>query len=245
MRARLLVVLSISALSLVLGITACTENKWESKLSDIDKFILNNPAEATLMWINPSSGVASTHNRFNGYKINSTIHLVDPAVRTQVLDAFQKGILESDGRRKECFLPGHAIRVKNWMGTRDFLISFECNQVWHDFHGMNHTVLPITRSPESLFDTLFAEGDRTHPPKGKVAVVVANKALESGHVIEDADISWRFVDEAALSPEAKQLILHDPKDAVDWILRQAVGKTAFITRDAIYIKEKPKTYLSR
>lgn len=245
MRARLFVALSFSALLPVLGITSCSQNKWESKLSDIDKFILNNPSEATLMWINPSSGVASTHNRFNGYKINSTINLVDPAVRTQVLDAFQKGILESDGRRGQCFVPGHALRVKNWMGTRDFLISFECTQVWHDFHGINHAVLPITRSPEPLFDSLFAEGDRTHPPKGKVAVVVSNAILASGRVIEDTDVSWRFLDEAALSPEQKQLLLHDPKDAVGWTCRQAFGKTAFITRNAIYIKEKPKTYLAR
>ena len=66
-----------------------------------------------------------------------------------------------------CFDPRHAIRVEADGGMHDFVICFECLQVYWYVDGERKDSSLASDSPEPLFDRVLREAGVTLAPKDK------------------------------------------------------------------------------
>ncbi|HEV8003375.1 MAG TPA: hypothetical protein VGP63_26160 [Planctomycetaceae bacterium] len=71
--------------------------------------------------------------------------------RLAVIDALQKGHLESDGTKYDCFIPRHGLRVRRNGTTTDYVISFDCLQMKKYFPNRRET-MSITASAKRVLD---------------------------------------------------------------------------------------------
>ena len=87
--------------------------------------------------------------------------------RKKLVAAFEKGIEDSDGTIAACFNPRHAMRVTHNGKTPDFVICFECVQVYV-FLGKEHMkTLLTTGSPQAAFDRVLKEAKVPLPKPAK------------------------------------------------------------------------------
>jgi len=93
---------------------------------------------------------------FHRYPVLGGVEITSLEEKTNLLNAFTKGIRESDGQVAACFNPRHGLRIVDGTVTNDFVICFECLQVQaYGFSG-GHDFL-TSGSPSGTFNKVLDE----------------------------------------------------------------------------------------
>ena len=82
--------------------------------------------DASSRWRPEQPGAASFHR----YRVLGQADIVVPGKQRAVTNIIERAIVRSLGLRAMCFNPQHAVRVSDASGTYDFLICFECAQIY-------------------------------------------------------------------------------------------------------------------
>ena len=80
--------------------------------------------------------------------------MTDRALVARVVAALYAGVLDKNAMSKKCFSPHHGLRVWDGNKTVDFVICFDCNNIYlHS--GPRQGSGPISMSPEPLFNQVL------------------------------------------------------------------------------------------
>jgi hypothetical protein len=129
---------------------------------------LNAPKTFTLYSIDgrllPPGKETKTDEKFRGYPVLGKVEITDRAKQRELTNALETGIAKNDGGEANCFSPRHAIRVTTDGRTVDYVICFECLQVYvYDNESKSKKL--ITRDPQSIFDKQLQDAGITLAPK--------------------------------------------------------------------------------
>ena len=126
-------------------------------LTDVASKVLREGTEFQLYSIDPSFGGPGPHSDgFHGFAILGATPVSD-SERKQLVDALAAGVEESVGAIAACFNPRHAIHVQHEGKRHDFLICFECLQIyWYTDDEKNSTIL-TSESPQGIFDQVLSD----------------------------------------------------------------------------------------
>ena len=93
--------------------------------------------------------------KFHGYKVLGQTTITNDQTRAELVAALKKGVEENKGASGNCFKPRHGIRV-NYKGSPvDFVICFECLQVYVFSEGQERNKFLVTKSPEPVFNRVL------------------------------------------------------------------------------------------
>jgi hypothetical protein len=95
---------------------------------------------------------------FHGKKILGRVEFESRRDRSNLVQAIQKGIADSDGSSALCFIPRHGVRAKRGNQTVDLVICFQCSQIQVHFENQTSTVLTTGHAKELLNELLTAAG---------------------------------------------------------------------------------------
>ena len=99
-------------------------------------------------------------NRFHHFVVLGSTD-VSASDRHQIVEALIAGVAESDGSLALCFEPRHGIRVIHADKRYDFVICFECLQIyWYTGDDMNSTIL-TSGTPLEAFNRVLTEASVT------------------------------------------------------------------------------------
>lgn len=113
--------------------------------------------------VNEPESFVSDATRFRGYVILGKIEITDPAARQEIVKAVVDGISESDGTVASCFWPRHGVHVVTNGKAVDYVICYECLQVYL-FSEDGDTGKPTTAKHQAvLTDRLTAAGIKLAP----------------------------------------------------------------------------------
>lgn len=129
---------------------------------------LNAPTTFTLYSLDgrmlPPEKRVKTGEEFRGYPVLGKIEISDRAKQRELTTALESGIAKSDGAVASCFNPRHAIQVTSNGRTIDYVICFECLQIYVYENGAPTTKL-TTRDPQPVFDKQLTDAGIALAPK--------------------------------------------------------------------------------
>ena len=151
------------ALAVALVLLAAAAACWlilDKRNSEFDPLaILNHPERLTLYSID---GDAVRHDRklegaedFHGAPVLGKVEITDGDARAAITQVLKRG-METPESAKECFWPRHALRVVSGRRTVDFLICFECSQIYA-YEGSSRLFKPVSRTPQPVFNRYLRE----------------------------------------------------------------------------------------
>ena len=124
-----------------------------------------------MLSLDPGLGEGHTPPKgdYFGWKVLGKTIIEDPDTRQSVISAVEQGFAEwGSGTPPACFDPRHAIHASHNKKTVDILICFECTQVLVYLDDQRQEpYLPISRSPEPVFDKVLTEAYVPLAPKPK------------------------------------------------------------------------------
>ena len=94
--------------------------------------------------------------KFHTYRILGQTALKSPDSRRIVVDTIRHAVRDWNGEIHGCFLPRHGIRATDSAGTHDFLICFQCRQVYVYAPDGTNMQLGISATPDQLNSILTA-----------------------------------------------------------------------------------------
>ena len=94
--------------------------------------------------------------KFHTYRVLGQTVLTSPNSRRITLDTIRHAVRDWDGEIHGCFNPRHGIRATDSSGTHDFLICFQCRQVYLYSPDGTSTQLYIRGAPDPLNSILTA-----------------------------------------------------------------------------------------
>ena len=115
---------------------------------------LRNTADFELLSLDPDREKID-ENGFCGWTVLGKTTIQDADVRTKLVDAFKKGVAQSDDTAVDCFNPRHGIQVVHDGTTHQFVICFECYQVEWYTNNANTGGFHIADSPQEIFDEIL------------------------------------------------------------------------------------------
>ena len=124
-----------------------------------EREVLSAPESFELMSLLPERGdhpPAGAGEDFHGYRVLGRAFVTDASEREELLDAFEPGVKESDGRVAKCFNPRHALRIRKGARTIDLAICFECLQSII-YEGSTERRVIHTQGAEQRFDSALAQ----------------------------------------------------------------------------------------
>ena len=129
---------------------------------------LPTPDELTIYAIdglvNEPTEFVTDDQLFRGYKVLGKTEISDPAARQQIVKAISDGISESDGTVASCFWPRHGVHVVTDGKAVDYVICYECLQVYVFSPGAGRHMQPTTDKHQAvLTDRLTAAGIQLAP----------------------------------------------------------------------------------
>ena len=98
----------------------------------------------------------NSDQNFHRYPVLGGVEITSTQEKTNLLNAFTKGIRESDGMVAACFNPRHGLRIIDGTTTNDFVICFECLQVQAYGFSAGQGFL-TSSSPSGTFNQLLDE----------------------------------------------------------------------------------------
>jgi len=115
--------------------------------------------------LDPDGGMKDVVNSklFHGYRIHGKADIKNAEDKRTLIDAFVKGIRESDLSSALCFNPRHGIRLVVNSSTNDFVICFEGRQVMVYGFDDNKDILTADSSAAVFNDFL----DKFHLKRAK------------------------------------------------------------------------------
>lgn len=126
------------------------------------------PDELTLYAIdglvNEPAEFVTDDKHFRGYLVLGKVEITEPKARLEIMRAINDGISESDGTVASCFWPRHGVHVETEGKTIDFVICYECLQVYV-FSGRERPDMQPTSEKHQamLTDRLTAAGIKLAP----------------------------------------------------------------------------------
>lgn len=117
-----------------------------------------NPDRFVLLENGNVEPVPDSEPNFRGYRILGQTVLTSPESRRVAVSTVRKAVRNWDGGIASCFQPRHGVRATDASGTHDFLICFECQQVYVYSPGEDrkHLGIGIHASGKPLDDILTA-----------------------------------------------------------------------------------------
>jgi hypothetical protein len=115
--------------------------------------ILEQADQFELLSLNPDHQQKPAEGDFHGYGILGTALIKDIETRKELVSTFKKAVTENQGMVAACFNPRHGIRVARNGKHADFVICFECGQVY--VSGDVQGKFLITSSAQPLFDSVL------------------------------------------------------------------------------------------
>ena len=117
------------AIITVLAVAGCGQTS-----STATNATMPTPDELTLYAIDglvnePTSFVTDAQH-FRGYRILGKIEIADRTARAEIMKAIRDGISESDGTVAACFWPRHGVHAVTQGKAVDYVICYECLQVY-------------------------------------------------------------------------------------------------------------------
>lgn len=94
--------------------------------------------------------------KFHTYRVLGQTVLTSPNSRRITLDTIRHAVRDWDGEIHACFNPRHGIRATDSSGTYDFLICFQCRQVYLYSPDGTTTEFYIRGAPDPLNSILTA-----------------------------------------------------------------------------------------
>jgi hypothetical protein len=157
----------IAAVAGLLSLVACvvpSEERKPAQLADSSTYLKNEiPAAATkilehadgfeLLSLNPLPQNKAVRADFHGYQVLGRTAIADPGARKKLVSAFERGVAKNQGTIAACFNPRHGIHVTRGGEVEDFVVCFECLQVYS--HGAVEGHFLTSSSPEALFDSML------------------------------------------------------------------------------------------
>jgi len=115
-----------------------------------------SPEEDILLDSGENQRRSAAEPKFQGYRILGQITLTSPESRGMVIDTIRDAVRDWDGAIALCFEPRHGVRATDASGAYDFLICFECQQIYVSSPGGIKKQLGIHASGWQLNDILTA-----------------------------------------------------------------------------------------
>jgi hypothetical protein len=105
----------------VIAMDGCTNNSGQTSV--------------TLYSINGGKGAERSKARetgevFHGFPVLGKTEIVDAEARGELLKAIEDGIAQKGVSKADCWWPRHGLRVTSGGQVTDYLICFQCNQVY-------------------------------------------------------------------------------------------------------------------
>jgi hypothetical protein len=97
-----------------------------------------------------------TEETFHHYPVLGKVELTDAEQRRELLAALQSGIDSGDRDPRKCFWPRHAIRTVEKSRTREYVICFQCRQMYIYEDG-SESRKPITDQPQPRLNKFLQE----------------------------------------------------------------------------------------
>jgi hypothetical protein len=91
---------------------------------------------------------------FHKFRVLGETDITAPDSQRVVANAIQRAVSHSFGTEYMCFDPRHGVRVTDTSGTYDFLICFECAQIYIYSGDQQTAHVTISGSPTALNDIL-------------------------------------------------------------------------------------------
>jgi len=121
--------LIISLLSLATISAVQAADPAQNVLPDEALQVLRAPSSATFYSLEPWERPKPEDKTLHGYKILGQTPL-EPKQEQVVATAFQKAVGDWDGMIAACFDPRHALRISSGGHTYDFLLCYNCHQLY-------------------------------------------------------------------------------------------------------------------
>ena len=120
--------------------------------------------------LSPAKPIPTTQETFHGWRVIGKTEVVDPQKRKAIIDGLQAAVRKPDGDMPRCFEPRHAIRVKQYGLTVDYLICFECSRVHKYWFWEFHDVLSTRNQPQKTLNFYLKEAGIALDPamKGEI-----------------------------------------------------------------------------
>src|SRR5262245_33583320 len=112
------------------GMIGCAGKSPASKIPEIARVALEKADEFELLSILPDHQQEKPKDDFHGWKVLGRTQIKNADTRKKLVAALEKGVGENDGIIANCFNPRHGIRATHEGKTVDFVICFECFQVY-------------------------------------------------------------------------------------------------------------------
>ena len=93
-------------------------------------------------------------NMFHGYNVLGSTHVTE-LEQHRLFESLAKGVEEMGGAIAPCFDPHHGIRVKHSGKIHDFVICFECYQIYWYVDGLKEDSFSVSRSPLDVFNAVI------------------------------------------------------------------------------------------
>jgi hypothetical protein len=150
---------------IIFGITGCQRDSGADQNVEI-------PDDMTLYSIDGRDGKEGkrtepkpkTDEDFHGYPVLGKIAVTDAATKQAILTALNEGIASKDAKEAKCFNPRHGLRTVNKGKTIEYVICFECGQVYVTEGDTTKKHLTST-APQAVFDKYLKEAGIPLAPK--------------------------------------------------------------------------------
>lgn len=143
----------LTTLILAALIAGCTTNRMPQELHTA----IRGATTLQLHSLDPAPSDRDRNGTFHGWKDLGYVELSDSAQRTELLDAFDAGIADSDGSAAACFDPRHGLRASYDGKTYDVVICFECMQTIWFVDDVRMPGYLISGSPQTVFDAVLTD----------------------------------------------------------------------------------------
>lgn len=124
---------------------------------------LDNGESFELLSLDPTELDKPATDRFRGYRVLGQTTITDDTMRNQLVAALKKGVEARDGYAA-CFNPRHGIRVVHNGKTVDFVICFECWQLYVHVGDKSDRVFTKS-SPQDFFNETLKKANVPLPTK--------------------------------------------------------------------------------
>ncbi len=141
---------TLKILPIVLYIASCLVGCGQRTTAVPDELVLYS-IDGTKEPIEPVDG-----ETFNKYPVLGKLKISDPADRQKIMAALDQAVAASDGTMNRCFWPRHGIRAARKGKTNEYTICFQCLQMSIS-DGADSRMVPITKSPQQLFNSYLTE----------------------------------------------------------------------------------------
>lgn len=132
-------------------------NPFYSPLPEAAAVALRVGSRFELFSIDPMAGKPESEaDGFHGFSILGSTRVIQ-ADQTLLSKALIAGVEENNNSVAACFAPRHGIRVHHKDEVYDFLICFECLQIYWYTDGEKQPTMLVSRSPLDIFNTVLTD----------------------------------------------------------------------------------------